>query len=41
LKSLPFGAVWDEHCRRMNVPVGTAWLEEVRSYEKAVLAARR
>ena len=27
LKTLPFGAVWDEHCRRANVPVGTAWLE--------------
>jgi L-rhamnose isomerase len=40
LKSLPFGAVWDEHCRRANVPVGTAWLDEVRSYEKAVLSKR-
>ena len=40
LKSMPFGAVWDEHCRRANVPIGTAWLEEVRSYEKAVLSRR-
>ena len=41
LKSLPFGAVWDEHCRRQNVPVGGAWLGEVRSYEKKVLSNRR
>jgi L-rhamnose isomerase len=40
LKALPFGAVWDEYCRRNNVPVGTAWLEVVRSYEKTELARR-
>lgn len=39
-KSLPFGAVWDEHCRRENVPVGHRWLAEVKSYEKSVLAQR-
>jgi L-rhamnose isomerase len=32
--------VWDEHCRRQNVPVGAAWLDEVRGYEKQVLAKR-
>ncbi len=41
LKSMPFGAVWDEHCRRQNAPVGGAWLEEVRSYEKKVLSRRK
>jgi L-rhamnose isomerase len=40
IKSLPFGAVWDEYCRRQNVPVGPAWLDEVRRYEKTVLAKR-
>jgi L-rhamnose isomerase len=40
LKSLPFGAVWDEHCRRANVPVGAAWLPLVKDYEKTVLAKR-
>ena len=39
-KALPWGAVWDEFCRRHNVPAGTAWLDEVRAYEKQVLAAR-
>ena len=40
LKSQPFGAVWDEHCRRNNVPAAGAWLEEVRRYEKTELAKR-
>jgi L-rhamnose isomerase len=40
VKSLPFGAVWDEYCRRSNVPVGAAWLDEVRAYEKTELARR-
>jgi len=40
VKTLPFGPVWDEYCRRQEVPVGRAWLDEVRAYEKAVLAGR-
>jgi L-rhamnose isomerase len=40
LKSLPFGAVWDEYCRRNNVPVGAAWLDEIRGYEKSTLSKR-
>jgi len=40
-KSLPFGAVWDEYCKRNNVPVGTAWLDEVKRYEQTVLASRK
>jgi len=39
-KTLPFGAVWDEYCERQGVPVGAAWLAEVKSYERTVLAAR-
>jgi len=39
-KSLPWGAVWDEYCERMSVPVGAGWLDEVRRYERDVLAAR-
>jgi L-rhamnose isomerase len=31
-KSLPWGAVWDEFCRRSNVPVGAAWLPEAEAY---------
>ena len=40
LKSLPFGAVWDEHCRRCDVPIGIAWLADVKRYEREVLASR-
>jgi L-rhamnose isomerase len=39
-KSLPFGAVWDEYCRRQNVPVGPAWIAEVKSYERDTLSKR-
>jgi len=39
-KTLPFSAVWDEYCSRMNVPVGHRWLEEVKAYESNVLAKR-
>ena len=35
LKTLPFGAVWDRYCEIANVPVGAAWLREVKSYERA------
>jgi L-rhamnose isomerase len=40
-KALPFGAVWDNCCERAGVPVGGAWLQQIRSYERDVLAARR
>jgi L-rhamnose isomerase len=39
-KSMPFGDVWDEFCRRQEAPVGTAWLQEVRRYESEVLSKR-
>lgn len=40
IKTLPFGAVWDCHCLRQGVPVGLAWLDEVRRYERDVLSKR-
>lgn len=40
LKTLPIGAIWDEFCRRMNVPRGLTWLEEVARYEREVLSRR-
>ena len=39
-RTLPFGAVWDYYCLKNNVPVGSSWLDEVRAYEKSVLANR-
>jgi len=40
LKSMPFAAVWDQYCYRNEVPVGAAWINEMRAYEARVLAAR-
>jgi len=40
LKTLPFGAVWDYYCLEQGVPVGGAWLEQVKQYEREVLAGR-
>jgi L-rhamnose isomerase len=39
-RSLPFGAVWDYYCESKGVPVGEAWLAEVKGYEKKVLSER-
>ena len=39
-KSLPSGAVWDYYCESKGVPVGEAWLGEVKGYEKSVLSKR-
>jgi len=40
IKTLPFGAVWDEHCRRQDAPSGTSWLAEVKRYERDTLSRR-
>jgi len=39
-KSLPFGSVWDYYCLQQDVPVGLAYIDEIRAYEKEVLALR-
>jgi L-rhamnose isomerase len=39
-KMLPFGAVWDYYCASTGAPVGAAWLDEVRQYERQVLSNR-
>ncbi len=40
LKAMPFGAVWDHHCRTHDVPPGRDWLAEVKTYEREVLSKR-
>lgn len=40
IKTFPVGDVWDEFCRRTNAPVGMAWQDEIRKYEKEVLVNR-
>ena len=40
LKGLPWAAVWDQFCLQQDVPVGIAFLDEIRAYEADVLSAR-
>jgi len=39
-KELPSGAVWDYYLLTQDVPVGIAWLDEVRRYEEDVTSKR-
>lgn len=39
-KTLPLGAVWEEFCRRNDVPAGLDWLDSVMRYEREVLSRR-
>jgi len=40
IKTEPFGIVWDEYCRRQNVPVDTECWPKVKQYEDDVLLKR-
>lgn len=40
IKTLPWAAVWDYYCLRNDVPVGLAWLDVVKQYEREVLSQR-
>lgn len=40
IKSLPWGAVWDQYCATAGVPGEGQWLREVREYERSVLSMR-
>ena len=39
-KTLPFGDVWEEYCRRENVPADGEWFADVQKYEQDVLSRR-
>ena len=39
-KTLPWGLVWEEYCRRQNVPGERHWMNEVKHYEQEVLSRR-
>jgi L-rhamnose isomerase len=40
-KMLPAAAVWDQYCEMADVPVGGAWLDNVRSYESTIMVQRK
>jgi L-rhamnose isomerase len=39
-KTLPFGAVWSEYCRRCGVPADGEWFAAVKEYENNVQLKR-
>jgi L-rhamnose isomerase len=40
LKTMPFGAVWDYFCLKMDVPSGESWIEEIDRYDAEVTRKR-
>ena len=40
VKTLPFGIVWNEYCRRCGVPVDGEWFASVKEYENEVQLKR-
>lgn len=40
LKTMPFGEVWAEYCRRCDVPEDGGWYGEIQNYEAEVLSGR-
>lgn len=39
-KTMPFGDIWEEYCRRQGVPTDAQWFDEVAEYEQKVLSQR-
>jgi L-rhamnose isomerase len=40
LKTYPMAAVWEEFCKRANLPSDESWMKEVLKYEEEVLFKR-
>jgi L-rhamnose isomerase len=40
LKGMPFGAVWDYFCLQQGVPIGFAFMDAIRDYERSELSKR-
>ena len=40
MKTLPFGEIWEEYCRRCDKPADGEWYREIERYEKKVLEVR-
>lgn len=41
LKAMPAGAVWDYYCMKQGVPVGVAFMDVIRDYERKELSRRK
>jgi L-rhamnose isomerase len=40
LKIMPANAVWDFYCQQKGVPVGMAFMDVIKNYEKKELSKR-
>ena len=40
IKTMPFGEIWDEYCRRCGKPADGEWFGQIEKYEAEVLSAR-
>jgi L-rhamnose isomerase len=40
VKAMPSGAVWDYYCMQKGVPVGLAYMDSIKEYERRVLSGR-
>ena len=40
MRTMPFGDIWDEYCRRCNVKCDREWFGDIKEYEKNVLSGR-
>ncbi|MQY57013.1 L-rhamnose isomerase, partial [bacterium] len=40
LKTMPFGAVWDYFCLKMDVLSGESWIDEINRYDADVTKKR-
>ena len=40
LKTMPFGAIWDQYCAIKNVSVGVDYIKDIQDYENDVLSKR-
>ena len=40
IKAMPAGAVWDYYCMQKGVPVGLAYMDTIKDYERRVLSGR-
>ncbi|MBO7680717.1 MAG: L-rhamnose isomerase, partial [Thermoguttaceae bacterium] len=40
MKSMPLSDVWNYYCQTKDVPIGRAWIDEMRKYEESVQSKR-
>ena len=40
MKTMPFGDIWDEYCRRCGIKCDREWFNDIKEYETTVLSKR-